>query len=301
MTTCNGERFLHQQLDSLAASVYRDFELVVCDDASEDETCSILEAYADRLPVRLYRNERRLGFVRNFEKVMGLCRGRYIALCDQDDVWQPDKLAKSVEAMISAERMYGEEVPVMVHSDSRLIDSDGSELAPSYQHFKGYIFRKEKQYGAMLFRSGVMGHTMVLNRSLAEKALPFPESLDHHDYWIALVNEWFGRRISLAQCLVDYRVHSANSGGKGKQGAKLPWRLPYHEESRYLLLRSAMARYKIPGEARESFVLAAVYLRRRRKLLRLYPAMAIQGFFPVGFWRHCKRVLRIAAVEWGLV
>lgn len=298
LATCNGASFLRQQLDSIEASTFKAIEIVACDDDSNDETVAILETYTSKLPIEIYRNSNRLGYVKNFEKAIGLCRGRYIALCDQDDIWHPDKLARSVEAVMAAEHNGSATLPVMVHSDSRLIDGKGEVIAASYQRFKGYAFHEHKQYGAMLCRCGVMGHTMLMNRALVEQVLPFPAGTKHHDYWIALVNEWCGQRISLKQALVDHRVHGKNSGGSAKQGKKMSWSFPCHEVWRYRLLRRARTRFKIPLQARYTFGVMALYLRRRQKLLPLYFAMAAKGFFPVGFFRHCSRLFRMIVLEW---
>lgn len=99
LCTCNGERFLAEQLDSIARQKYLPSELVVCDDASEDGTYSLLQEFASSasFPVRLYRNPQRLGIGANFEQAIRLCEGDTIAICDQDDVWLPNKVAKFAE------------------------------------------------------------------------------------------------------------------------------------------------------------------------------------------------------------
>ena len=100
MCTCDGADYLSEQLVSLLDQTYPLCELVVCDDASQDESFAILESFANRapFPVRLYRNPQRLGIGANFEQAIRLCTGNVIALCDQDDVWLPNKLAKFAES-----------------------------------------------------------------------------------------------------------------------------------------------------------------------------------------------------------
>ena len=101
LCTCNGARFLSEQLVSLAEQTLRPIELVVCDDASDDGTWQLLEEFqrSAPFPVRLYRNVRRLGIAQNFEQAMLLCEGDVIALCDQDDVWLPEKLMLFFQAV----------------------------------------------------------------------------------------------------------------------------------------------------------------------------------------------------------
>src|SRR5258708_1747298 len=101
LCTYNGARFLREQLESIAAQTHIPAELVACDDASTDDSFSILESFAKSavFPVRLVRNEIRVGSTKNFEQAIGLCTGEIIALCDQDDVWLPEKLARIGEEL----------------------------------------------------------------------------------------------------------------------------------------------------------------------------------------------------------
>lgn len=96
MCTYNGERFIQEQLDSFLKQSRLPDELVVCDDGSQDMTISILEDFCRRapFPVRIFINSANLGYSRNFEKAMSICRGDIIAFSDQDDVWKPQKLAR---------------------------------------------------------------------------------------------------------------------------------------------------------------------------------------------------------------
>lgn len=101
MATYNGARFIAQQLASLSAQEVLPFELVVCDDGSSDGTPEMVEKFASTAPfsVRVYRNERNLGFAENFLKAARLCEGDWVAFCDQDDVWLPSKIGRAAEAI----------------------------------------------------------------------------------------------------------------------------------------------------------------------------------------------------------
>ena len=99
MATYNGQEHLRRQLDSLAAQSQFPAELVVTDDASEDDTIATIEAFAKTspFPVYIHRNENRLGYRSNFMRAANLCRSELIAFCDQDDYWYPDKIKLSVK------------------------------------------------------------------------------------------------------------------------------------------------------------------------------------------------------------
>ena len=94
MTTFNGARYLGEQLNSLSCQTVKPLELVVCDDGSTDETVAILQSFSALAPftVRMFQNAERLGYKQNFIKAASLCTGSLIAFCDQDDIWNDDKL-----------------------------------------------------------------------------------------------------------------------------------------------------------------------------------------------------------------
>src|SRR5947209_10455427 len=124
LCTYNGEKFLPEQLDSITAQTVFPNELVVSDDGSSDRTLSILHDFASSAPfaVRILQTQSNLGSTKNFEYAIAHCTGAIVALSDQDDVWQPEKLEKLHEAL-TANSDAG-----FVVSDSELIDQDGKFL-----------------------------------------------------------------------------------------------------------------------------------------------------------------------------
>src|SRR5919199_6162917 len=100
MCTYNGERYLQEQLDSIAAQTCLPDELVVCDDRSSDRTLEIIQIFKSKVsfPVHLHINPENLGTIKNFEKAISLCTGDIIVLSDQDDVWKPHKVETILQA-----------------------------------------------------------------------------------------------------------------------------------------------------------------------------------------------------------
>ena len=176
LCTYDGERFLRPQLDSLLGQDHEALEVVAVDDASLDGTWAILEAYAARDPrLRVFRNPENLGFRRNFERAMGLCRGELIAPSDQDDVWRSEKLRRLSAALGNAAAIY---------CDSELIDAQGQPLGRRLSQLlpMGPI----DDPATLLFDNCVSGHALLFRRSLLERALPVPEGV-FHDWWLAFV------------------------------------------------------------------------------------------------------------------
>ena len=216
MATYNGEAFIAAQIDSVLSQSYDAVELIICDDGSSDKTLEIVELYKNEHPcITLYQNSENLGFVKNFEKGICLSKGQYIALCDQDDIWECDKLKIQMDALVK-EELASSLIPVMVHSNLCMVDVQNRMQHDSYFKFKKYTLKETKDLGHIVGPSGVMGNTILFNQALKEKILPFPDCLLFHDQWIALVNEVCGKRVTLDQPLVRYRIHSKNTSNTKK-------------------------------------------------------------------------------------
>lgn len=227
MCTYNGARFLDQQLESIAAQTRLPAELVVSDDASTDATPELLRRFADRapFPVRLLRNDTRIGSTKNFEKAIGHCTGAVIALADQDDVWHPDKLAR-IDATFSEKPRCG-----LVFSDARLIDEGGVVGERTlWQHIGFSAARREGfvddgAFESLAVRNVVTGATMAFRSELREEILPIPgEGKMVHDRWIALIAAAIGEICPLDETLIDYRRHGSQQIGAGVEvGGVAQW------------------------------------------------------------------------------
>jgi glycosyltransferase involved in cell wall biosynthesis len=161
MGTYNGEEHIIEQLDSLAKQTVLPCELVVCDDCSKDKTVNILRYFAASAPfqVRIYVNESNLGFSDNFLKAASLCKGDWIAFCDQDDVWLPIKLARACEMI---ELYSGLELVLVGHTS--LVAKPNLELtgqrSPDYQQDK---YMKRASNFAFW---GIQGFSMIFRAAL---------------------------------------------------------------------------------------------------------------------------------------
>lgn len=216
LATWNGARFLPPLLDSIVTQSYQNWRLVVRDDGSSDGTCQILAAFAERHKARveLVQDGRvRLGVTRNFEATVARCTSNYVAFADQDDVWLPVKLEHSMQRLLQIEGEDGDDTPILVHTDLRVVDAALGMIAPSFMR----MMRLDPFAGAalkrLLVRNVVTGCTMLANRALIERALPIPGAAAIHDWWLALVAVCLGRLEFVDEQTVLYRQHGANSIG----------------------------------------------------------------------------------------
>lgn len=215
LCTYNGARFLNEQLNSLLTQTRLPDELVVCDDCSTDATVSIVENFARVAPfeIKLRVNNVTLGSCKNFERAISLCSGEIIALCDQDDVWLPHKLAVSEEIFLSKPEIG------LVFGDAELVDE---HLRPLGKRLWDYTFPVRDR---KLFKRGgaldvlckynvVTGATMAFRAVYRSILLPIPSlELLIHDGWIALVIAAHAKVAFLPNPLMKYRQHPGQQLG----------------------------------------------------------------------------------------
>jgi glycosyltransferase involved in cell wall biosynthesis len=224
--TYNGETFLPEQLRSVLAQTYTSFEVIAIDDGSSDSTVGILREFAARdQRIRVIVNERNLGFIRNFEKGCGLATGKFIALCDQDDFWFPEKVAKMVAAI--------GEYP-MVYCDSLLCDRDLQPLGKKISDLVHYQSFDDCRQLCVFSR--MYGHATLITRELFERSRPFLEEVPH-DGWLAFHATLYGGVLYLPEAFVKYRQHGGNVFGVVGGKRRRPGRLQRRERKKRELAR----------------------------------------------------------------
>lgn len=224
MCTYNGAAFLPAQLASIAEQTRRPDELIVCDDASTDKTRDILESFArtSSIPVSLYFSDENTGSVKNFERAIGLCTGDVIALSDQDDVWNKDKLER-IEQLFRENQNVG-----LVFSDADLVDTDLKPLdqrmwsAVGFDAHKQKLLRDGKSLDVLVNGWTVTGATMAFRADYVKLALPIPTNIAMiHDGWIALTIAAVADIAFIEEPLIKYRQHERQQiGAPKKQSAE---------------------------------------------------------------------------------
>lgn len=211
LATYNGEKYLKRQIESILDQTYKNIKIYIGDDCSKDGTIDIIRAYKNLYPDKItyYQNKINIGFVKNFEKLLQNTKEDYIAFSDQDDIWLPSKLEEQINKIKEIEKKSN--LPIMCHSDLIMIDENHNIIYNSFFSFKKYKLKPEKDLGHILGPCGVMGNTMMINRTLKDIILPFPEEIDFHDYYIAVVCELFGKRVTFYKAFVLYRIHQDNT------------------------------------------------------------------------------------------
>ena len=212
MATYNGEKYLREQIDSILNQTFKDFNLIICDDCSKDSTWKILQEYEKKdSRVKIIKNEKNLGYNKNFEKLLSYVQSEYFMLSDQDDFWMENKVEESY-------RKITEEDLNLVCSDLEVVDENLNTIHSSMWEFwpdyniKNKI-KKSNDYRSCLMTNCVTGCTTIINSKLISELIPLPGYPIVHDWWIALVAGSKGPIGYIEKPLIKYRQHGHNQIG----------------------------------------------------------------------------------------
>ena len=258
LATYNGEAYLQELLDSLKKQSYADWQLIVADDCSNDASISILEKFAAEAEqkVTIIPNEKPEGCGKNnFLKLLGYSKSDYFMFCDQDDVWLPEKIEKTLRLMqktemreqpaadearqeampketeamrrpernttsLQAEEIAGRgKIPALVHTDLKVVDGELQLLQESFFAYSN--LRKDFSLQYLICQNSVTGCTIMGNALLRKIVLDKeidPQRLNMHDEWLALIACCFGRIAFLDEPTILYRQHGKNTVGATDAG-----------------------------------------------------------------------------------
>lgn len=208
LATLNGEKYLKAQLESIAAQTYENWQLVVGDDGSTDQTLEILKEFQKQHPnqVTIYENDPPFGSAKgNFINLLRNSYGPHFMFCDQDDVWKRDKIYLTLQKMEALETRYGEKVPILVHSDLSVVDENLEMIAESFFHYAD--LPKRIVLNQLIVQNSVTSCTVMINRCLQQffvQTLPLSDII-MHDYWAALIARVFGKIGFVNESTVYYR------------------------------------------------------------------------------------------------
>jgi glycosyltransferase involved in cell wall biosynthesis len=225
MAAYNGGRYISEQIVSILAQLRSSDELIVVDDASTDDSFTIVESLRDAR-IRLFRNAANLGVIRTFERALGYARGDLIFLSDQDDVWIPEKVNR-IRSIFEEDRSV------------TLIQTNGLKMDANGNLINDRIFKPPVRLDIFqtFLRNLYQGSAMALRKEVVDLALPFPRAIPMHDSWLGLVNCIVGKSYFLDEDFIYYRRHSATVT-RGKRSS-----LPKNVRDRWGLLTGLLQRF----------------------------------------------------------
>ncbi|MCI6771833.1 MAG: glycosyltransferase family 2 protein [Oscillospiraceae bacterium] len=217
----NGEKYIEQQILSILPQLSHNDEIIVSDDKPGGQTEHIVRRLMADDPRITYVEGRGKGVVANFTNALRYCKGDYIFLCDQDDVWLDGKVKRVMQAFENG-------ADLVLHN---AYITDENLNITDYSFFAGR--GSKKGFFHNIIKNSYMGCCMAFNRKLLKRIMPIPRYIPMHDQWIGLLGEVYGKVELIDVPLIYYRIHGNNvTGGETTLRQKLRWR-------RYLIKRLA--------------------------------------------------------------
>lgn len=218
LATYNGEKYLAEQIKSIQGQTISNWTLLVRDDGSQDYTRIILEDCAanDERICIVHDEPGRLGTTGNFGVLMRTAAADtadLVLLSDQDDVWLPDKMVKQLQLLHDLEDRYGTGMPLLTYSDMEVVDENLRQIHPSFMRYQRQRHEPRNPIDVLLTQNFVAGCTVAINRPLLEFAIPLPDEIQLHDWWLAVCAAACGRIGYIDEPLVQYRQHASNEVG----------------------------------------------------------------------------------------
>lgn len=215
LATYNGEKYIREQIDSILNQTYKNIRLIISDDCSKDNTPEILKEYEQKdKRIELHIQEKNLGVVKNIEFLLEQVENKYYMLSDQDDVWLPEKVQKSLETLV-------EKDADLVFGDLEVVNKDLETMYPSFGDFmllnkkiNKYIDSNKLNY----IYNCVTGCTILAKKETTQKILPLPKKSKYliHDHWIGLMASIYGKVAYMPEKYIKYRQHGNNQVGTEK-------------------------------------------------------------------------------------
>lgn len=292
LATYNDGRYLDDFFNSVLSQTETRWSFLVRDDGSTDGTQERLTEWADRLSGRLITlpdsGSANLGVAGNFSRLLAASDNPYVMLANPDDVWHPDKVAISLDAMRKTEARTGALLPCLVHTDLRIVDAQLREIASSLWTYQGLFPERGHALSRICVENLVWGCTAMLNRALVDLAGDVPVESHHEDWWLAMVAAAFGEIVSVPVATVDWRRHGSNDSDLSelKRATRTAVTSPssVHNRLHDLLLKSRPR--------------ALAFLRRYGGKLTSHQRAALDAFINLSHENFARR--RLSLVQHGL-
>lgn len=205
------ETWFVEQLISLNEQTYRNIELLIYDDCPDFPVNEeLIKKHITKFSYKLTRGIQNQGSNKAFEELTKQGKGDFFVYCDQDDVWEFNKIEVLVE-------LIQKEKSVLAYSDMSVIDKEGKQIADSLIKVKTrikYIYG-ENLFSNFFFKNCVSGCCMIIDSKIAKKAIPFSK-VTIHDQWLCIIAGFYGKISFTNKCLVKYRIHGNNQTGSLK-------------------------------------------------------------------------------------
>ena len=213
----NGEKYLADQLESIIGQTYKNWRLLISDDNSKDKTLKIIKSYQRKYTdkIEILENPVSFGSAKdNFFYLINNADSDYVMLCDQDDVWLPNKIEITLKRMKQLESSSSVDYPVLVFTDLLVVNENQELIASSFMKYSN-LCGKRTGLNNLLIQNIATGCTIMINKSLLRLSKKHinSETILMHDWWLSLTASAFGRLEYIKATTVKYRQHENNTLG----------------------------------------------------------------------------------------
>lgn len=293
----NGERYIEEQITSILNQAYPNLHLIIRDDASQDNSLKVLEKIQQANPnrVTLLIASQNEGVIGNFASLMQHSKSEYVMFSDGDDVWHRDKVEKTFARFMELEEKYGKNRPLLVHTDLTIVGRNLETVHPSFWKFSHLNPRKGHALNRLVVQNVITGCTVMINRSLLNLALPIPENVVMHDWWLGLLASSFGRLGLVSEPTILYRQHGLNDTGAKKYSItslkqhfdeKTRMKLVRHRQNRFRQVKAFLERFSALLTSRQQHMLEDFLSLENASFFKKRYLMAKNGFYKHGFFRN---------------
>ena len=236
MPAYNAERYIEEAITSVINQTYTNWELIVIDDGSKDNTAEIVKQFAEKdKRITLYLNEKNMGVAKTRNRGFDMAKGEYIALLDSDDIWLPEKLENQLKL---AEETKAE----LVYTSYSIIDTDGNKSKDDY------IVAEKTDFESLL-KENIIGCSTVLLKKEISDNYKFSKEYAHEDYvfMLQLLRDGKVAR-GVQEVMVRYRFYFTSRSGDKLNAAKNRW-IIYRKFLKLPLIKSisCFAQYAFAG------------------------------------------------------
>ena len=277
LATYNSAEFLQEQLDSILNQDYQDFSILIRDGGSTDSTLALIDRYCRKYPEKLhFLCSCRASALENFSLLLQESDADVIMFSDHDDIWKQDKISKTLQAYLELEKRYSTDTPLLVFTDSEVVNSRAQQISPSLVKFQN-LDPCDHKLNHLIVQNTISGTTMLLNKALQRLIQPIPSTAVMHDHWITLTAAALGKIAFLDEATLLYRQHANNIYGAER------YSLPV------MLRKLLRGRTKLRKRFEQNIIQAAAFGERYAKYLSENDAemlRALKDWQNVGFFRQ---------------
>lgn len=286
MATYNGERYISDQIKSIQKQSFTNWRLLISDDCSSDDTPKIIHKFAaEDSRIIVVSDGMRYGSAKNnFLSLTNKAEAPYVMFSDQDDVWLPTKIEKTLAKMREMEKKTSGNIPLLVFTDMKVVREDLSIVSESFERFSN-INPRRTRFSHLLAQSIGAGCTMMVNQIAIKyiSKIKNPSNIIMHDWWLSLVAAAFGNIDYIDESTSLYRQHGNNEVGAKRYS-------PLAASNKIDLMQKSVADTLIQAaEFYQTYTLSTEQMKIIDNYLKAFARKSIIALMASGCWKKGLR------------